>query len=176
MGLKTFPATTLPRNLSMTFTVCLWFSQLPSSPALHCPTLPENGWALHIPSLYKLLPQSSWAFLLISCLLGVLPFLWNLLEFSSGSFCFLLSSHLLGSLIIAQVPSRGLYRCAWAFFTTPPRWCPSSQSYGFSCGHVWMWELDYKESWAPKNWCFRTVVLENSWESLGLQGDPTSPS
>ena len=35
---------------------------------------------------------------------------------------------------------------------------PSSQSYGFS-SHVWMWELDYKESWAPKYWCFWTVVL-----------------
>ena len=31
---------------------------------------------------------------------------------------------------------------------------PSSQVYGFSSGHVWMWELDHKESWAPKNWCF----------------------
>ena len=31
---------------------------------------------------------------------------------------------------------------------------PSSQGYGFSSGHVWMWELDYEESWAPKNWCF----------------------
>ena len=37
---------------------------------------------------------------------------------------------------------------------------PSSQGYGFSSGHIWMWELDYKESWAPKNWCFWTVVLE----------------
>ena len=36
----------------------------------------------------------------------------------------------------------------------------SSQSYGFSSGHVWMWELDYKESWVPKNWCFWTVVLD----------------
>ena len=36
---------------------------------------------------------------------------------------------------------------------------PSSQSYGFSSSHVWMWEVDYKESWAPKNWCFWTVVL-----------------
>ena len=35
----------------------------------------------------------------------------------------------------------------------------SSQGYGFSSSHVWMWELDYKESWAPKNWCFWTVVL-----------------
>ena len=34
--------------------------------------------------------------------------------------------------------------------------CPSSQGYGFSSSHVWMWELDYKESWAPKNWCFWT--------------------
>ena len=34
---------------------------------------------------------------------------------------------------------------------------PSSQSYGFSSSHVWMWELDYKESWVPKNWCFLTV-------------------
>ena len=32
--------------------------------------------------------------------------------------------------------------------------CSSSQSYGFSSGHIWMWELDYKESWAPKDWCF----------------------
>ena len=37
---------------------------------------------------------------------------------------------------------------------------PSSQGYGFSSSHVWMWELDYKESWAPKNWCFWTVFLE----------------
>ena len=42
----------------------------------------------------------------------------------------------------------------------------SSQSYGFSSGHVWMWELDYKESWALKNWCFWTVVLGKTLESL----------
>ena len=42
---------------------------------------------------------------------------------------------------------------------------PSSQSYGFSSSNVWMWELDYKESWAPKNWCFWTVVLEKALES-----------
>ena len=42
---------------------------------------------------------------------------------------------------------------------------PSSQSYGFSNSHVWMWELDYKESWALKNWCFWTVVLEKTLES-----------
>ena len=39
------------------------------------------------------------------------------------------------------------------------------QSYGFSSSHVWMWELDYKESWALKNWCFWTVVLEKTLES-----------
>ena len=42
---------------------------------------------------------------------------------------------------------------------------PCSQGYGFSSGHVWMWELDYKESWAQKNWCFWTVVLEKTLES-----------
>ena len=62
-----------------------------------------------------------------------------------------------------------------------------SQSYGFSSSHVWMWELDYKESWELKNWCFWIVVLEKTLESLlfcrsnfclqlDLQGDPTSPS
>ena len=42
---------------------------------------------------------------------------------------------------------------------------PSSQSHGFSSSHVWMWELDYKESWAPKNSCFWAVVLEKTLES-----------
>ena len=42
---------------------------------------------------------------------------------------------------------------------------PSSQGYGFSSGQVWMWELDYKESWAQKNWCFWTVVLDKILES-----------
>ena len=41
----------------------------------------------------------------------------------------------------------------------------SSQGYGFSCGHVWMWELDCEESWVPKNWCFWTMVLEKTLES-----------
>ena len=41
----------------------------------------------------------------------------------------------------------------------------ASESYGFSNSHVWMWELDYKESWGPKNWCFWTVVLEKTLES-----------
>ena len=42
---------------------------------------------------------------------------------------------------------------------------PSSQGYGFSSSHIWMWQLDYKESWAPKNWCFWAVVLEKTLES-----------
>ena len=42
---------------------------------------------------------------------------------------------------------------------------PSCQSYGFSSSHVWMWELDHKESWALKNWCFWTVVLEKTLKS-----------
>ena len=42
---------------------------------------------------------------------------------------------------------------------------PSNQDYGFSSSHIWMWELDYKESWVPKNWCLLTVVLEKTLES-----------
>ena len=42
---------------------------------------------------------------------------------------------------------------------------PSSQSYGFSSSHVWIWELDHKEGWTPKNWCFWTMVLEKTLES-----------
>ena len=43
---------------------------------------------------------------------------------------------------------------------------PSSQSYGTSSSHVWMWELGHLEVWGPKNWCFWTVVLEKTLESL----------
>ena len=42
---------------------------------------------------------------------------------------------------------------------------PSSQSYGFSSGHMLMWELDHKEGWVLKNWHFQSVVLENTLES-----------
>ena len=41
----------------------------------------------------------------------------------------------------------------------------ASQDYGFSRGHIWMWDLDYKEGWALKNWCFWTVVLEKTLDS-----------
>ena len=54
---------------------------------------------------------------------------------------------------------------------------PSSQGYGFSSSHVWMWELDYKESWAPKYWCFWTVmlekILENPLDGTGIK--PVNP-
>ena len=43
--------------------------------------------------------------------------------------------------------------------------CPSSQSFGFSSSHVWLWELDYKDSWVLLNWCYWTVVLEKTLES-----------
>ena len=42
---------------------------------------------------------------------------------------------------------------------------PYSQSYGFSSSHVWMWEVDHKEGWALKNWCFRNGVLQKTLES-----------
>ena len=52
---------------------------------------------------------------------------------------------------------------------------PSSQDYGFPCGHVWMWELDSKESWALRNWCFWTMVLEKTLESP-LESKEIQPS
>ena len=54
---------------------------------------------------------------------------------------------------------------------------PSSQGCGFSSSHVWMWELDCEESWALKNWCFWTVVLEKTLESplFCKQINPVNP-
>ena len=52
---------------------------------------------------------------------------------------------------------------------------PSTQGYGFSSSHVWMWELDYKQSWALKNWCVWTVVLEKTLESP-LDGKEIQPA
>ena len=46
-----------------------------------------------------------------------------------------------------------------------PGHTPNSQSYGFSSSHIWMWKLDYKEDWALKNWCLRSVVLEKTLQS-----------
>ena len=50
----------------------------------------------------------------------------------------------------------------WHYFANKD---PFSQGYGFSSGHIWMWELEYKESWVSKNWCFWTVLLETILES-----------
>jgi len=52
-----------------------------------------------------------------------------------------------------------------------PKKGPSSHSYGFPSSQIWMWELDHKESWAPKDWWFWTVVLEKTLQVLGLKGD-----
>ena len=53
---------------------------------------------------------------------------------------------------------------------------PSSQGYGFSSGHVWMWELDCEEKLSTEELMLLNCgVGEDSWESIGLQGDPTSP-
>ena len=49
--------------------------------------------------------------------------------------------------------------------TLPTKVHLSSQGYGFSSSHVWMWDLDYKDRWVPKNWCFWTMVLEKTLES-----------
>ena len=46
--------------------------------------------------------------------------------------------------------------------TLPTKVCMTSQSYGFSSSHVWMWELDHKEGWGPKSWCFQIVVAEKT--------------
>ena len=53
---------------------------------------------------------------------------------------------------------------------------PYSQSYGFSNSYVQMWELDHKEGWAQKNWCFETVVLEKTLRLFRQKGDQTSQS
>ena len=59
---------------------------------------------------------------------------------------------------------------------TLPTKSPSSQSYDFSNSHVWMWELDHKESWVPKNWIFWSVLLEKTVESpLNCKIKPINP-
>ena len=68
---------------------------------------------------------------------------------------------LLGRKVMTNLDSRHIKKQTHYFVNNGP----SSQGYGFSSGLVWMWELDYKEGWALKNWCFRTVVLEKTLES-----------
>ena len=85
---------------------------------------------------------------------------WDQMPLSSFSECWALSQLFHSPLSLS---SRG--------FLVPLQFLPyankglSSQGYGFSSGHVWMWELDCEESWVPKNWCFWTVVLEKTLES-----------
>ena len=62
-------------------------------------------------------------------------------------------------------PTSGNHQCVLSIF-----------HFIFKIWHVWMWELDHKEGWMLKNWCFWTVMLEKTRESLGQQGDPTSQS
>ena len=76
---------------------------------------------------------------------------WSLLKFMS---------------IVSVMPSN--YLILYHHFLLPSIFAnkgPSSQNYGFSSSQVWMWELDYKESWALKNWCSWTVVLQKTLES-----------
>ena len=63
---------------------------------------------------------------------------------------------------LSSSSSRHHIKKQWHYFANKGS---SSQGYGFSYSHVWIWELDYKESWAPKNWCLWTVVLEKTLES-----------
>ena len=99
------------------------------------------------------------------------------------------SLSLLQGIFPTQGSNPGLPHCGWILHQLSHKGSPrilervankspSSHSYGFSSSHVWIWELDCKESWVLKNWQFWTVVLEKAFESpsLGLQGDPTSPS
>ena len=59
--------------------------------------------------------------------------------------------------VYSMISSFHVQLIPWHYFASKG---PSSQSYGFSSSHVWMWELDHKESWVPKNWCLWTVVLK----------------
>ena len=69
--------------------------------------------------------------------------------------------------MLSKAHLTSLSRISGSRLVITPSWLSvSSEDYGFSCGHVWMWELDHKEGWAPNNWCFWTVVLEKTLESL----------
>ena len=68
---------------------------------------------------------------------------------------------LLGRKVILRQPRQHIKKQRHYFVNKGP----SRQGYGFSSGHVWMWELDCEEGWVQKNWCFWTVVLEKTLES-----------
>ena len=92
----------------------------------------------------------------------------------------------LRSLHAAWYTQHSLYICVCVYVHTcilkskyiilPTKFC-LVKAMGFSSSHVWMWELDYKESWVPKNWCFWTVVLEKTLESPldGMEIKPVNP-
>ena len=84
--------------------------------------------------------------------------LWLCVFIVSGVISPVFSSSILGT----YRPGEFIFQCHIFCFADKSL---SSQSYGFSSSHVWVWVLDYKESWAPKNWCFWTVVLEKTLES-----------
>ena len=86
------------------------------------------------------------------------------------------SLSLLQGIFPTQGSNPGLPHCGWILHQLSHKGSPrilervankspSSQSYGFSSSHVWIWELDCKESWVLKNWQFWTVVLEKAFES-----------
>ena len=83
---------------------------------------------------------------------------WVAIPFSRGS------SHLRDQTRVSCIAG-GLYHLSHQGSPNVVYLYISSQSYGFSSSHVWMWELDHKEGWALKNWCFQTVVLEKTHES-----------
>ena len=103
---------------------------------------------------------------------------WKLRE-HQGTNRYFLSVHLLSPSSHPACHHCAAGRIPWPVLWVLPSWFwgpatvnhfadkgPSSQSYGFSSSHVWVWKLDYKESWALKNWCFWTVVLEKTLESF----------
>ena len=71
------------------------------------------------------------------------------------------SHEIRGHLLLGRKPKQHIKKQRHHFANK----CPYSQSYGLSSSHVRMWDLDHKESWAPKNWCFWTAVLEKTLES-----------
>ena len=92
------------------------------------------------------------------------PVLWPLLSFPN-LLAYWVQHEIKRSLLLGRKVVTNLDSTLKSRDITLPNKGPSSQSYGFSNSCVWMWQLDYKESWVPKNWCFWTVVLEKTLES-----------
>jgi len=106
--------------------------------------------------------QENNSFLLFPFLLSLLPFsIKSVSVYWAPSIC-LLKNFLVYIGVQSIVLNREHIKKQRHYFASKGL---SSQSYGFCSSDVWMWELDNKESWAPKNWCFWTVVLEKTLES-----------